>query len=243
ISVRCTDTLRLIMDRMSHKRPKHRVVDKLIELQLVPNGKALHKKTSGRKGTARKALKGTGGPRLMGLDSELDTTDSSSDDAGRGAPSSETPGQEGTTTSGTSRKGPGGQRLVGLDSELDTTDSSSDDNAGRGDSRGVVARPAQNGRAGRPKPSRTSCRAPVADVAATSEHVKTALAKLVDGGFQESLEWLLSSLEDAVEDWDSEDATSTPLVPLAEAHHSSMEDGDFCSLLRSIGVTPPVDEQ
>ncbi|KAG0425505.1 hypothetical protein HPB47_027334 [Ixodes persulcatus] len=131
------------------------------------------------------------------------------------------------------------------------------------DSRGVVARPAQNGRAGRPKPSRTSCRAPVADVAATSEHVKTALAKLVDGGFQESLEWLLSSLEDAVEDWDSEvrvckglmrsvpasrslgplDATSTPLVPLAEAHHSSMEDGDFCSLLRSIGVTPPVDEQ
>ncbi|CAN7981246.1 unnamed protein product, partial [Ixodes pacificus] len=112
-----------------------------------------------------------------------------------------------------------------------------------GDSRRVVAGPAQNGREGRPGPSRTSRRVPVADVAATSEHVKTALAKLVDGGFQESLEWLLSSLEDAVEDWDSEDATSTPLVPLVEAHHSSMEDGDFCSLLRSIGVTPPVDEQ
>ncbi|EEC04840.1 hypothetical protein IscW_ISCW003856, partial [Ixodes scapularis] len=112
-----------------------------------------------------------------------------------------------------------------------------------GDSGGVVARPAQNGRAGRPGPSRTSRGDPMVDVAATSERVKTALAKLVDGGFQESLEWLLSSLEDAVEDWDSEDATSTPLVPLAEAHHSSMEDGEFCSLLRSIGVTPPVDEQ
>ncbi|EEC00509.1 hypothetical protein IscW_ISCW001808 [Ixodes scapularis] len=122
MSVRGADTLRLIMDRMSHKRPKHSVVDKLIELQLVPNRKALRKKTSGRRGTATSSRKGTGGPRLMGLDSELDTTDSSSDDdAGRGAPSNETPGQESTTTSGMSRKGPGGQRLVGLDSELDTT--------------------------------------------------------------------------------------------------------------------------
>ncbi|CAN7981247.1 unnamed protein product, partial [Ixodes pacificus] len=134
ISVRGADTLRLIMDRMSHKRPKHRVVDKLIELQLVPNRKALHKKTSGRKATATSSRKGAGGPRLMGLDSELDTTDSSSDDdARRGAPSNETPGQEGSTTSGTSRKGPGGQRLVGLDSDLDTTDSSSDADAGRGE--------------------------------------------------------------------------------------------------------------
>ncbi|KAK8776870.1 hypothetical protein V5799_029785, partial [Amblyomma americanum] len=62
-------------------------------------------------------------------------------------------------------------------------------------------------------------------------------------GCQESMEWLLQSLEDALEDWDSEDPSSVPLVPILEVHHLSMENSDFCSLLRTMGIQPPADEQ
>ncbi|KAL3230930.1 hypothetical protein MRX96_023369 [Rhipicephalus microplus] len=94
-----------------------------------------------------------------------------------------------------------------------------------------------------PKNAPTFRTVPRTEVATSPEALRTVLSKLVETGCQESLEWLLSSLEDALEDWDPEDPSSVPLVPILEAHHSSMENGDFCSLLRTMGIQPPADEQ
>ncbi|XP_077562268.1 circadian regulator timeout [Haemaphysalis longicornis] len=194
-----SDIMGQIMEHMSRKRPRHRIVDKLLELGLVRSRLELRKKASRKKGGPRTAS-GGGAQR--------------SDESGRS-------------------------------SGDDIVDSSDDDDDRIYDmfrSGAPAVRPAQQ----KKKPSKsapTFRTVPRTEVATSPEALRAVLGKLVEAGRQESIEWLQSSLEDALEDWDTESPSAVPLVPLLESHHLSMEDSDFCSLLRTMGIQPPTDEQ
>lgn len=198
-----SDIMGQIMEHMSRKRPRHRIVDKLLELGLVRSRLELRKK-------ARRK-----GPRAASGGAQR------SDESGRS-------------------------------SGDDIVDSSDDDDGGDDDriydmfrSGAPAARPGQQ----KKKPGHTSKSSPTfrtvprTEVATSPEALRAVLGKLVEAGRQESIEWLLSSLEDALEDWETDSPSAVPLVPLLESHHLSMEDSDFCSLLRTMGIQPPTDEQ
>ncbi|XP_049272285.1 protein timeless homolog isoform X1 [Rhipicephalus sanguineus] len=192
-----TDIMGQIMEHLSVKRPRHRVVDKLLEIGLVCNRVELRKK--------RARTGGRGGRQQRGSDD----SGSSSDD--------------------------NDERIYDLfKSGEDPVRPSQQKNGGR-TPKNAASRP--------PKDAPTFRTVPRTEVATSPEALRSVLSKLVETGCQESLEWLLSSLEDALEDWDSEDPSSVPLVPILETHHSSMENSDFCSLLRTMGIQPPADEQ
>nr|XP_037279767.1 LOW QUALITY PROTEIN: protein timeless homolog [Rhipicephalus microplus] len=194
-----TDIMGQIMEHLSVKRPRHRVVDKLLEIGLVCNRVELRKK--------RARTGGRGGGRQ----------------------------QRGSDDSGSSSDDDNDERIYDLfKSGEDPVRSAQQKNGGRAP-KNAANRP--------PKNAPTFRTVPRTEVATSPEALRTVLSKLVETGCQESLEWLLSSLEDALEDWDPEDPSSVPLVPILEAHHSSMENGDFCSLLRTMGIQPPADEQ
>lgn len=199
-----TDIMGQILEHLTVKRPRHRVVDKILEIGLVCNRKELRKKQARKDGRAV----GSGRQRRGSDDSGSSSADDDDDD----------------------------ERIYGLfkSGEEPVRPAQLKKNAGRAP-KNAQSRP--------PKGAPTFRTVPRTEVATSPEELRTVLSNLVEAGCQESLEWLLSSLEDALEDWDPEDPTSVPLVPILEAHHSSMENSDFCSLLRTMGIQPPADEQ
>ncbi|XP_075549205.1 circadian regulator timeout [Dermacentor variabilis] len=199
-----TDIMGQILEHLSVKRPRHRVVDKILEIGLVCNRKELRKKQARKDGRAV----GSGRQRQGSDDSGSSSADDDNDD----------------------------ERIYGLfkSGEAPVRPAQQKKNAGRTPKNAPI-RP--------PKDAPTFRTVPRTEVATSPEELRTVLSNLAEAGCQESLEWLLSSLEDALEDWDPEDPSSVPLVPILEAHHSSMENSDFCSLLRTMGIQPPADEQ
>ena len=65
-------------------------------------------------------------------------------------------------------------------------------------------------------------------------------------GFEEGLQWLKESFEEAAEDADgptSEEVDGVPLVPVGEGADLAMESPIFQRLLQALGIVPPFDEQ
>ncbi|KAL1435365.1 hypothetical protein MTO96_032373 [Rhipicephalus appendiculatus] len=195
-----TDIMGQIMEHLSVKRPRHRVVDKLLEIGLVCNRVGASQEAGARRWPRRSGS--SGGRTTPALPPPTTTTMSASTICSRVA----------KTLCAQPSTRMAAVHLRTLPADLLRT-------------RQLFA----------PCLERKWLRHP--------EALRTVLSKLVETGCKESLEWLLSSLEDALEDWDPEDPSSVPLVPILEAHHSSMENSDFCSLLRTMGIQPPADEQ
>ncbi|GFS11661.1 timeless-like protein [Elysia marginata] len=69
------------------------------------------------------------------------------------------------------------------------------------------------------------------------------VSKLVQQGYQEQIEWIVRNLRNTVEDRDEGVCIPTPIVPLSEENETAMEDESFLVFLRSIGITPPANQQ
>ncbi len=59
---------------------------------------------------------------------------------------------------------------------------------------------------------------------------------------KESVQWIISSLEEVIEDMD-EDESDVPILPLADFSIKAMDNSVFQSLLTVIGIKPPSDIQ
>lgn len=192
-----TDTMGMILEHMSVKRPRHRVVQKLLELGLVRDKKELRKKKARKNDPSRAGARSV--PGCGGLSSEIDTSGSDDDD----------------------------DRVYDMFR-----------NEGGAAEEGLPIRRASSS-------SRATFRTtPRMEVAKTSEELKEILRKLVETDRSSWLEWLVLSLEDAAEDWDDGDEPSpVPIVHISESDHSALQDSDFCSLLKTVGIEPPANEQ
>ncbi|KAH9496086.1 hypothetical protein Btru_012697 [Bulinus truncatus] len=72
----------------------------------------------------------------------------------------------------------------------------------------------------------------------------TELAKkVVESGYQNQLSWIQRGLRNTAEDRDEGSCVPTPLVAVTEESETAMEDERFLSFLRSLGISPPANEQ
>lgn len=69
------------------------------------------------------------------------------------------------------------------------------------------------------------------------------LKEAIEKNMSEALEWIVESLEDALEDRDEECSEGIPLIPLTDYSTAAMDSPSFQHFLHSIGIEPPVDEQ
>ncbi|XP_063971887.1 protein timeless homolog [Diachasmimorpha longicaudata] len=77
----------------------------------------------------------------------------------------------------------------------------------------------------------------------TDAQLTGLLKDVINKNMTEALEWVVESLEDAVEDRDEESIEGIALVPLDDYSSAAMDSPSFQRLLRAIGVEPPADEQ
>ncbi|XP_012938690.1 protein timeless homolog [Aplysia californica] len=67
--------------------------------------------------------------------------------------------------------------------------------------------------------------------------------RLVENGYKDQIAWIQRGLRNTAEDREEGVCVPTPIVPLTEENETAMEDELFLIFLRSIGVTPPANEQ
>ncbi|XP_015190382.1 PREDICTED: protein timeless homolog isoform X2 [Polistes dominula] len=77
----------------------------------------------------------------------------------------------------------------------------------------------------------------------TDAQLSGLLKTVIEGNMRESLEWIKESLEDALDDRDEESTEGIPLVPLTENSSNAMDSKNFQTLLRAMGMHPPMNEQ
>ncbi|XP_022644704.1 protein timeless homolog isoform X2 [Varroa destructor] len=70
------------------------------------------------------------------------------------------------------------------------------------------------------------------------KELKDLLSKMVQQR-RAAIDWVLESIQGALEEWKDIGNEAVPLVPLAEAEHESLEDEEFCKLLSTFGLVPP----
>ncbi|KAI8778157.1 protein timeless [Biomphalaria glabrata] len=85
------------------------------------------------------------------------------------------------------------------------------------------------------------------DVSGAQEHstlsVSVLAKKIVDSGYKNQLAWIQRGLRNTAEDRDEGVCVPTPLVALTEENETAMEDDVFLNFLRSLGISPPSNEQ
>ncbi|XP_011305481.1 protein timeless homolog [Fopius arisanus] len=77
----------------------------------------------------------------------------------------------------------------------------------------------------------------------TDAQLTGLLKDVISKNMNESLEWLMESLEDTLEDRDEESSDGIALVPLNDYSSAAMDSPSFQRFLRAVGIEPPADEQ
>ncbi|OQR79052.1 protein timeless-like [Tropilaelaps mercedesae] len=70
------------------------------------------------------------------------------------------------------------------------------------------------------------------------EDIKALLIEAVERR-RPAIDWILESIQDALGEWKNSGNEAVPLVPLLEAEYDSLKDKNFCRLLSTFGFVPP----
>ncbi|XP_003739198.1 protein timeless homolog [Galendromus occidentalis] len=200
------DPLTQIMLEQSVKRPKFRVIEKLLELGCIHDRSEVRKRRARKNGEIslprKPSRKRENDPSCISKEF-LSTTDDSSSDEDRGRHV-----EEGETFEG-ERERPEGSSAP---------------------PRGRDRRKKKNRRS---KPRRR-----VVEKINNSEELQ-CLLKTAAQTRKPAIDWIIESMQDAIEDWKDQGNEPVPLVPLASDEHESLENEDFCRLLSTFGFVPP----
>nr|AUI80375.1 timeless 2 [Euphausia superba] len=209
----------MIMDMKVIKRPKQRVIDKILEMGLVNDSSELKKKRVLKVKKPKKSKKDPGLGDAFEManqgdsDSDEDIVDDWSDsDEEKSKKPAKRIGADGKIKAKQSKK----------KDDSDTSDDESDDNQS--------------------KP--TSSKAPYRPPVATPALISSALKTVKDAGMEEPIGWLSSLLKDTADDREEDgEFEPVPILALSESCTDAMEDSNFQNLLKLIGIHPPVTHQ
>lgn len=218
----------MIMDMKVIKRPKNKVIDKILEMGLVNDRSELKKKKQPKQPKKSKKDPGIGEAFMMNNRGDSDSEEiidnwSDSDEEKANQPAQRIGGKIKTKTKKSNQSAKQSKRKDIRDS---SSSSSSDDES-------------DNER----EPS-SSSQAPYQPPIATPALIASALKTVKDAGMEQPIRWLSELLKDTADDREEDgEFEPVPILALSDSCSEAMEDSIFQNLLKLIGVHPPVTHQ
>ncbi|XP_045765295.1 protein timeless homolog isoform X2 [Maniola jurtina] len=111
----------------------------------------------------------------------------------------------------------------------------------------ITVKPKKKNKTNAEKKQQIKNKKPVKSAELSANEIAKLLVQAVDEGYTEGLRWLAENLEEVALDQEAEGfdptAEGTPLVPISSESVEAMDSALFTTVLKSIGILPPVDEQ